>query len=60
VGFLKWIVYNRRRCGLEKDYEMLKFIFSRENVFAVALCMIVLMVVIVTADSAPQWIYQGF
>lgn len=39
---------------------MLKRLLSRENVFAVGLCMIVIFVVIVTADSAPQWIYQGF
>jgi hypothetical protein len=35
-------------------------IFSRENLFALALCLIVVLLVIVTADSAPQWIYQGF
>jgi hypothetical protein len=35
-------------------------IFTRENLFAAALCVIVVLLVIVTADSAPQWIYQGF
>lgn len=35
-------------------------IFSRENVFAVALCMIVILMIIVTANDAPEWIYQGF
>ena len=35
-------------------------IFSRENVLALALCLIVILLVIVTSDSAPQWIYQGF
>jgi hypothetical protein len=35
-------------------------LFSRENAYAVALCMIVILLIIVTADSAPQWIYQGF
>jgi len=35
-------------------------VFSRENVFALLLCVIVIMVIIVTADSSPQWIYQGF
>ncbi len=35
-------------------------IFTRENVFAVALCVIVIALVIITTDSAPQWIYQGF
>jgi hypothetical protein len=39
---------------------VLKRVFTRENVFAVALCLIVILVIIVTADSAPEWIYQGF
>ena len=33
---------------------------SQENLAAVALCVIVIAVIIVTADSSPQWIYQGF
>lgn len=33
---------------------------TRENLYAVALCLIVLAMMIVTTDSAPQWIYQGF
>jgi hypothetical protein len=39
---------------------MLRKIFSRENVFALLLCLILILLVIVTSDSAPQWIYQGF
>ncbi len=39
---------------------LLKRIFSRENVFALLLCLIILGVIIVTADASPQWIYQGF
>lgn len=35
-------------------------IFSRENFFALGLCLIITLLVIVTTDSAPQWIYQGF
>jgi hypothetical protein len=35
-------------------------IFSRENILAVGLCLIVILLIIVTTDSAPQWIYQGF
>lgn len=38
----------------------MKQLFSRENVFAVALCMIVILLIIVTSDTSPQWIYQGF
>jgi len=39
---------------------MLGRIFSRENLLALALCLIVLAVIIFTADSSPEWIYQGF
>jgi hypothetical protein len=39
---------------------MLKKLFTRENVFAIVLCVVLILLVIVTADSAPQWIYQGF
>jgi len=38
----------------------LKRIFTRENIFALILCFILIAVVIMTADTAPQWIYQGF
>ncbi len=39
---------------------MLQRLFSRENLFALGLCLIVILLIIVTTDSAPQWIYQGF
>jgi hypothetical protein len=39
---------------------LLRRIFSRENLIALVLCLILIALVIVTADSAPQWIYQGF
>lgn len=39
---------------------MLRKIFSRENTFALGLCVLVILLVIVTTDSAPRWIYQGF
>jgi hypothetical protein len=35
-------------------------IFSRENKWAVVFCLILILLVIFTADSAPLWIYQGF
>jgi hypothetical protein len=38
----------------------MKKIFSRENLWALALCLIVILLFIFTADSAPLWIYQGF
>lgn len=38
----------------------MKRLISKENLFALALCIIVILLIIVTTDSAPQWIYQGF
>jgi len=35
-------------------------LLTRENLLAVALCLILIALVILTADQAPQWIYQGF
>ncbi len=35
-------------------------LFTYENLAAAALCLIVIAVIIVTADTSPQWIYQGF
>ncbi len=39
---------------------MIRRIVSRENLYALALCLIVILLIVVTSDSAPQWIYQGF
>jgi hypothetical protein len=38
----------------------MKRIFSRENLWALALCLILILVVIFTASSVPLWIYQGY
>ena len=35
-------------------------LFSRENLLALALCLIAILLIIAATDSAPQWIYQGF
>ncbi len=35
-------------------------IFTRQNLWAVVLCLVVILVIIFTASSAPLWIYQGF
>lgn len=35
-------------------------LLSRENLLALLLCIILIAIVILTADQAPQWIYQGF
>lgn len=38
----------------------MKHLLSRENLWAIALCGIIIALVIFTVDNAPQWIYQGF
>jgi hypothetical protein len=39
---------------------MLRKLLSRENIFALLLCLVLVAITIMTADQAPQWIYQGF
>jgi len=39
---------------------VLRRIFSKENLWALGLCAILILLVIFTSDSAPLWIYQGF
>ena len=39
---------------------MLRRLFSWENLVALALAIILLLLIIATSDNAPQWIYQGF
>lgn len=39
---------------------MLKPLFSRENLYAVFLCLLAILLLIMTADASPSWIYQGF
>jgi hypothetical protein len=34
--------------------------FNHENALAIGLCVLLILLVIVTADSAPRFIYQGF
>ena len=43
-----------------KPPTLLRRIVTRENLIALAICLILIALVIATADSAPQWIYQGF
>ncbi len=39
---------------------MLHRVFSRQNMLALLLSLLLLALIILTADQAPQWIYQGF
>ncbi len=36
------------------------FLFNRENLYALLLCLAFILLVILTASQAPLWIYQGF
>jgi len=33
---------------------------KQENIWAILLCLILVGLIILTADSSPLWIYQGF
>lgn len=39
---------------------MMRKLFTSENIYALLLCLLVILILIVTADQSPQWIYQGF
>lgn len=39
---------------------MWRKIWTRENIAAVVLCLVVIFLLIVTTSDAPTWIYQGF
>ncbi len=39
---------------------MRRALFSRENLFAILLCLALILFLVFTADQSPQWIYQGF
>jgi hypothetical protein len=38
----------------------MKRLLSRENLLALTLCLLIILLVVMTSDSSPQWIYQGF
>jgi len=40
--------------------KILDIVFTRENLLALVLCLILIALVIFTADTSPTWIYQGF
>lgn len=37
-----------------------KHILTHENALAFALCLLLILLVIVTTDNSPTWIYQSF
>ena len=46
--------------GKETQTLLLRYLLTPENLWALLLCLIILALIIFTADSAPLWIYQGF
>ena len=40
--------------------KMKRWLFTRENLWALLLALILVALVIATAGSSPLWIYQGF
>ena len=45
---------------MERVAEMWRKVFSRENAYALALCLLAVLLIIVTTEGAPPFIYQGF
>ena len=44
----------------ERDAKPARRFMSQENLYAVLLCLLLLALLVLSTDSAPQWIYQGF
>lgn len=40
--------------------KIIRRIFSRENLYALLLCLLLIALIVLTTSQAPQWIYQGF
>lgn len=40
--------------------KLYRAVFNRENLLALMLALILIALVIATADTSPTWIYQGF
>ncbi len=40
--------------------KMFQILFTRENLLSILLCLILIALIIFTADTSPTWIYQGF
>lgn len=50
-------------CAAINDDPFMKFIrriFSRENLYALLLCLLLIALIVLTTSQTPQWIYQGF
>ena len=43
-----------------RSMNLLRRLFSRENLVALFVCAVVILLIIMTVDTTPQWIYQSF
>jgi hypothetical protein len=39
---------------------VLRRLFSRENLWALVFALVLVLLVILSSSTSPQWIYQGF
>ena len=47
-------------CADIVEVDVFKKLLSKENLYALLLSLILIAILILTADRSPQWIYQGF
>ena len=47
-------------CAGIVEVDVLHKLLSKENLYALLLSLILIAILILTADQSPQWIYQGF
>ncbi len=47
-------------CAGIVEVDVLKRLLSKENLYALLCSLILIAILILTADQSPQWIYQGF
>jgi len=40
--------------------KLTSLLFTRENLYALLVCLALIALLVLTASQAPQWIYQGF
>jgi hypothetical protein len=40
--------------------QFIRRLLTRENLYALLLCLILIGMIIMTTTTSPQWIYQGF
>jgi hypothetical protein len=44
----------------DREENMFRRLFTRENIYALLLCLALIAIIILTTSQSPQWIYQGF